>query len=78
MAMIVADQVGGMNISGVFPGIVGMGIAFPLQEVLQVFIPPEGPVVNDGLHFVLRLISHEVRWWADEIRTVGGSFDIRG
>ena len=76
--MIVMDQVGGMNISGVFPGVVGMGVAFPLQEVLQAFIPPEGSVIDDGLHFVFRLISHKVRWWADEIRTVGGSFDIRG
>ena len=78
MVVIVTDQVGGMNISGVLPGVVGMGIAFPFQEILQAFISSEGPVVNDGLHFVFRLISHEVRWWADEIRTVGGSFDIRG
>ena len=77
MAMIVTDQVGGMNISGVFPGVVRMGIAFPLQEVLQAFIPPKGLVIDDSLHFILRLISHKVRWWADEIRTVGRSLDIR-
>ena len=29
MAMIVTDQVGGMNISGVLPGVVGVGVAFP-------------------------------------------------
>ena len=75
--MIVMDQVGGMNISGVFPGVVRMGIAFPLQEVLQAFISPEGSVIDDGLHFILRLISHEVRWWVDEIRTVGRSLDVR-
>ena len=78
MAMIVMDQVRGVNISGVFPGVVGMGIALSLQEVLQAFIPPEGSVIDDGLHFVLRLISYEIRWWADEIRTMGRGFDVRG
>ena len=78
MTVVVLDQVGGMDISGILPGVVGVGIAFPLQEILQAPAPPKGPVIDDGLHFVLRLISHEVRWWAHEVGTVGRSFDVRG
>ena len=78
MAVVISDQVGGMDISGIFPGVVGMGIALPLQEVLQALTSPEGSVIDDGLHFVLCLISHEVRWRAHKVGTVGRSFDIRG
>ena len=78
MAVVVPDQSGCVYISGVLPGIVGVGITLPLQEILQAFVPPEGPVVDDGFYFVLRLISHEVRWWSYEVGTVGRSFDVRG
>ena len=78
MTMVVSDQSGCVHISGVFPGIVGVGIAFPLQEILQAFVPPEGPMIDDGFHFVLRMISHEVRWRTYEVGTVGRSFDVRG
>ena len=78
MAMVILDQVGCVHISGVLPGIVGVGIAFPLQEILQAFVPPEGPMIDDGFYFVLHLISHEVRWRTHEVGTVGRSFDVRG
>ena len=78
MAMVILDQSGCVHISGVFPGIVGVGVALPLQEILQAFVSPEGPVIDDGFHFILRLISHEVRWRTYEVGTVGRSFDVRG
>ena len=76
--MVVSDQVGSMHISGVLPGVVRVGIAFPLQEVSQAFVSPESPVIDDGFHFIFRLISHEVRWWTHKVGAVGRSFDVWG
>ena len=76
--MVVSDQVGSMHISGVLPGVVGVGVALPFEEVLQAFAPSEGSVIDDGFHFVFRLISHEVRWGSDEVGTVGRGLDVRG
>ena len=78
IVVVVSDQVRSMHISGVLPGVVGVGIAFPFQEILQAFVPPEGLVIDDGFHFVFHLISHEVRWGSDEVGAVGRGFDVRG
>ena len=78
IAMVVADQSGCVHISGVFPGIVGVGVTLPLQEILQAFASPEGPVIDDSFHFVFHLISHEVRWRSDEVGAMDRGFNVRG
>jgi len=46
-----------------FPSVVALGVALPLDEVLQLSFLPMTLVAPDGLDFVLFLVVDKVRWW---------------
>ena len=52
--MISLYQLGGVHLVSGFPGIVTFWIAFPFEEVLELFSPPMMSVASYLLHLILR------------------------
>ena len=50
--MVEFDELGRMDLIGVFPSVVAFGVACPLDQVLQGLGPPPGPMGTDLFHFV--------------------------
>ena len=57
-SVVLIDQVGSMNIGGVFPGVVFGSVAFPLDEVLQP--PSEHAAVQYLFHYVLLFTIYDL------------------
>jgi len=68
--MIEFDEVGCMDLIGVFPSIVAFGISFPFDEVLEHPRPSMMLVAFDQLHFVFHFSINQVRWWSGEVRAM--------
>jgi hypothetical protein len=60
------------------PGVIGFRVAFPLKEILELFVLPKIAMTSDGLHFVFRFPVDKVRWGSRKVRAMGICFDIRG
>ena len=69
--MIGLDQCGCMYMVSCFPCVVCIGIALPLDEILQLSFTSEVSVINDGLDFVFFGVFDKVRRWP---RVVGPVF----
>jgi len=65
--MIKFDEVGHMDLIGVFPSIVTFGISFPLDKVLEHPRPSMMSVASYQLHFVFRFSINQIRWWLGEV-----------
>jgi len=70
------DEVGRMDLIGIFPGIVAFGVSLPFDEVLELSGPSITSVAFDQLHFVFRFSINQIRWRSGEIGAVRGSFAI--
>ena len=65
--MIEFDKYGGMNLIGVFPGVVTFRVSFPFDEILKGFAPPPGPMGMYLLHFVFFFSINQIRWWSGKV-----------
>ena len=61
-----------------FPGVVCIGIAFPLDKILKLSFTSEVTVINDGLDFVFFGIFDKIRGWPHVVGPVFRGFAIRG
>ena len=57
-----------------FPGVVRVGIPFPLHKVLEIMISPETTMINDGLDFKFFFSVDDVWGWPREVVAVLGGF----
>ena len=76
--MISLDQCGCVHMVSCFPCVVCIGIALPLDKVLELFLTSEATVINDGLDFIFFGVFDKVR---GRPRVVGSMFHglaIRG
>jgi hypothetical protein len=62
LLVILLDQCGRVYLISRFPGVVGVWVSFPFQEVLQILFTTMMAMTDDGLHLVLRFSLHDVRW----------------
>ena len=60
------------------PCVVCIGIALPLDEVLELSFTSEVSMINDGLDFVFFGVFDKVRRWPRVVSPVFRSFAIRG
>jgi hypothetical protein len=65
-----------MDLIGVFPSVVAFRVACPLDQVLQGFGPPPGPVGTDLFHFVFFFPINQIRWWSGEVWAVRWRFSV--
>ena len=69
--MICLHQVWTLEVAYWFPRVVAFGVALPLDEVLQRFLPPLTSVAANVLDLVLFFVIHEVWGWS---RIIGPVF----
>ena len=67
-----------MHLVSCFPRVVCIGIALPLDKVLELSFTSEVTVINDGLDFVLFGVFDKVRRWPRVVVPVLYGFTIRG
>ena len=68
----------GEYIAVVFPGIVGLGVTFPLDQVLKNPPSPKMAVISDGLDFIFFFSVDDVWGRSREIGSVLFRLLIRG
>ena len=76
--MIGLDQRGCMYVVSCFPCVVCIGVALPLDKILELSFTSEVTVINDGLDFVLFGVFDKVRWWPRVVGPMLHGFTIRG
>ena len=77
-SIVLFKEVGGVQLVFRFPGVIGLRVSFPFEEILKSFVLPEVAVTFDGLHFVFRFSVDKVRWGSREVRAVSVRFDVWG
>ena len=50
--MIKFDEVGCVDLIGVFPGVVAFRVSLPFDQILQGLAPPPGPMGTYLFHFI--------------------------
>jgi hypothetical protein len=60
-SMIEFDEVGCMDLIGVFPSVVTFGVTLPFDEVLQGLVTSPSPVAADQFHFVFFFSINQIR-----------------
>ena len=76
--MIGLDQCGCVYMISCFPRVVCIGVAFPLDKILELSFTSEVTVINDGLNFIFFSIFDEVWGWPRVVVSVFYGFAIRG
>ena len=76
--MIGLDQCGRVYMVSCFPCVICIGIALPLDKILELSFTPEVSVINDGFDFVFFGVFDKVRRWPCVVGPVFWSFAIRG
>ena len=61
-----------------FPRVVCIGVAFPLDKILELLFTSEVTVINNSLDFVFFGVFDKVRGWPRVVGPVFCSFAIRG
>ena len=74
--MIKFDELGRMDLIGVFPSVVAFGIVFPFDEVLENSSPTVASMTLDLIHFVFLFSINQVRRGLGEVWAVRGGFAI--
>jgi hypothetical protein len=64
------DEVGCMNLIGVFPGVITFGISLPFDQILQGFVPPPGPVGMYLFYLIFFFPINQIWWWSGKVRSV--------
>jgi hypothetical protein len=68
--MIFSEQPWGLDVFNGLPGIVALGIPFPLDQILELAPPAAMAMVSNRLDFVLLPIIDKVRWGPREVLPV--------
>jgi hypothetical protein len=76
--VVLFDQFWGMYLCCRFPHVVALWVAFPFEEVFQLFHASTVLVALNGLDFVLFFASDEVGWWSRIIGAMLFCFYIWG
>ena len=61
-----------------FPRVVCIGVAFPLDKILELSFTPKVTVINDSLDLVFFGVFDEVRGWPRVVGPMFHGFAIRG
>ena len=72
------NQLVGEHIAVVFPGVIGLGVSLPLNQVLENPPFPKMAVVSDGLDFVFFFPVDDVWGWSREVGSVLSCLLIQG
>ena len=76
--MILTDQLIGEHIAVVFPGVIGLGVSFPLDKVLEGSPSPKVAMIPNGLDFIFFFPINDVWGRSREVGSVLFRFLIRG
>ena len=60
------------------PCVVCIGVAFPLDKILELLFSSEKTVINDSFNFIFFGVFNKVRRWPRVVSPVFYSFAIRG
>ena len=75
--MVLTDQLVGEYIAVVFPGVIGLGIPFPLDQVLESSPSPKIAMVSDGLDLIFFFSINDVWGRSREVGSVLFCFLVR-
>jgi len=70
VSVIKFDEVGCMDLIGVFPSVVAFRVSFPFDEVLEHPRLPMTLVTSYQLYFVFCFSINQIRWWSREVGAV--------
>ena len=76
--VVLTYQLIGEDIAAIFPSVIGLGVSFPLDQVLQNLPFPKSSVISDGLDFILLFSVDDVWGRSREVGSVLFRFMIRG
>jgi hypothetical protein len=68
--MVKFDECWSMDLIGVFPSVVALRVALPLDQILQGLAPPPGLVGTYLLHLIFFFSVNQIRWWSGEVGAV--------
>jgi hypothetical protein len=68
--MVEFDELGCMDLIGVFPSIVAFGVTLPFDQILQGLEPPPGPMGTYLLHFIFLFPINQIRWRSGKVGAV--------
>jgi hypothetical protein len=68
--MIEFDELGRMDLIGVFPSVVALRIARPFDQILQGLGPPPGPMGTDLFYLIFLFSINQIRRWSGEVGAV--------
>src|SRR5579863_8592293 len=76
--MISLYEVWGVYLVSWFPGVIALWVAFPFEEILELFSPSMTSVASYLLHFIFRFSRDKVRWGSGIVGSVGVRLDVWG
>jgi hypothetical protein len=68
--MIEFDECRGVNLIGIFPGVVALRVTLPFDEILQGLAMPPFPMHADLFHFIFLFSINQVRGRSCEVGAV--------
>jgi hypothetical protein len=71
-------QVWHLQVGHGFTSIIAFGVASPLDQILQLFLPSMTSVAPNGLDFVLFFTFYQVQGWPRVVLAMFFCFNIRG
>ena len=74
--MIEFDELGRVDLIGVFPGVVAFGVIFPFDEVLESSSPAVTSMTLDLIHFIFFFPINQIRRRSGEVWAVREGFAI--
>ena len=74
--MIKFDELGRMDLIGIFPSVVAFGVVFPFDEVLEGSSSAVTSVALDLIHFILLFSINQVWRGSGEVWAMRGGFAI--
>ena len=75
--MIAFDERRGMDLIGVFPGVVAFRVTFPFDQVLQGFAASLSPLCVDLFYFIFFFSINQIRGRSREVGSVCWHFSVR-
>src|SRR5579863_7057608 len=76
--MISLYEIWGMHLISWFPSVIALRVAFPFEEVLELFSPFMTSVAPYLLHLVFRFSRDKVGWWSGVVGSVRVGLDVWG
>jgi hypothetical protein len=72
------EELGSVEVLVIHPGVVSVGITYPMHQILELLPSAKTPHVQDGFDFIFFLAFLDIRWWPRVRGSIGLCFLVGG